>query len=30
MKFFFSKPTVEKPLGKPGRRWEDNTGMDLN
>ena len=23
------KPTGKRPLGKPGRRWEDNIRMDL-
>ena len=23
------KPEVKKPLGRPGRRWEDNIKMDL-
>ena len=24
------KPTGNKPLGRPSRRWEDNIRMDLN
>jgi hypothetical protein len=23
------KPEVKRPLGEPGRRWEDNIRMDL-
>jgi hypothetical protein len=27
--FLVRKPEGKKPLGKPGRRWEDNIKMDL-
>ena len=23
------KPTAKRPLGRPGRRWDDNIRMDL-
>ena len=28
-KFLTGKPTGERPLGRPRRRWEDNIRMDL-
>ena len=28
-KILTGKPTGKRPLGKPGRRWEDNIRMDL-
>ena len=28
-KILTGKPTGEKPLGRPRRRWEDNIRMDL-
>ena len=28
-KFLTGKPTGRRPLGRPRRRWEDNTIMDL-
>ena len=28
-KILTSKPTGNRPLGRPGRRWEDNIRMDL-
>ena len=28
-KMLTSKPTGKRPLGRPGRRWEDNIRMDL-
>ena len=28
-KILTSKPTGERSLGRPRRRWEDNIGMDL-
>ena len=27
--FWFGKPEGKRPLGRPRRRWEDNTKMDL-
>ena len=29
LKILTGKPTGKRPLGRPRRRWEDNTGMDL-
>ena len=28
-KVLVGKPEVKSPLGRPGRRWEDNIKMDL-
>jgi len=28
-KILTGKPTRKRPLGRPGRRWEDNTRMDI-
>ena len=28
-KILTAKPTGKRPLGRPGRRWEDNVRMDL-
>ena len=28
-KILTGKPTGKRPLGRPGRRWEDNIRMDL-
>jgi hypothetical protein len=28
-KMLKGKPTGKRPLGRPGRRWEDNTRMDF-
>jgi hypothetical protein len=28
-KIFVGGPERKRPLGRPGRRWEDDTGMDL-
>jgi hypothetical protein len=28
-KLFAGKPEGKRPLGRPGRRWEDNIVMDL-
>jgi len=27
--FFVRNPEGKRPLGRPGRRWEDNIRMDL-
>ena len=29
LKILRGKPTAKIPLGKPGRRWEDNIRMDI-
>ena len=29
-KILTGKPAGKRPLGRPGRRWEDNIRMDLN
>jgi hypothetical protein len=28
-RFWFGRPEGKRPLGRPGRRWEDNIKMDL-